>query len=176
MRKGSTEQTWKVALAAVAVIALTMALYVLLVERRSRREEDRLAAARLEEAIAASRTEILQQVRTEIAQEKAEERPGSELLPNAVLQRGEGGALRQVVGPVDSQQARDIAELRKSLAALSQQAEQSSRTLRRDLAALRSEIRGDLAASDKVVSLLLIAMIPLLAQLLFSIWQRRDTK
>jgi len=172
MRKESMEQPWKVALAAVAVIAVSMALYAQLVERRSRREEDRIAAARLEEAIAASRAEIVQQLRTEIARENAAEPPVKELLPNAVLRRGEegeGSALRQVVGSVDSQQAAAIAELRKSLDALSRQTEQSSRALRRDLETLRSEIRRDLDASDKTVSLLLIAMVPLLAQLLYSI-------
>src|SRR5688572_148012 len=115
MQKRSTEQAWKVALAAIALIATAMALYVQLFERRSRQEEERLAAARLEEALAESRvrlrSEILTQLRSEGTGEKSTQPPGDQPLPGAVLRRGESGALEQFVGPLDAQQAQAIAEL-----------------------------------------------------------------
>lgn len=177
MQKRSAEQTWKIALAAIALIATAMALYIQLFERRSRQEEERLAAARLDEALAESRVrlraEILAQLRKEGAGEKSTEAPGDQPLPNAVLRRGESGALEQFVGPMDAQQAREIAQLRESLDALSRQLEQSELARRRDLEELRAEVRRDLNAAGRTVSLLLVAVIPLVAQLLFSVWQPR---
>lgn len=181
MRKRSTEQAWRVALAAVALIATAMALYVQLFERRSRQEEERLAAARLEEALAESRVrlraEILEQLRSEETGEKSTEPPRDQPLPNAVLRRGESGStLEQFVGPLDAQQAQAIAELRKSLDALSRQLEQSELARRRDLEELRAEVRRELEASGKTVSLLLMALVPLVAQLVFSLWQPRSRR
>jgi hypothetical protein len=177
MRKQSTEQAWRVAFAAVAVIATAMALYVQLFERRVRQEHDRRAAARLEEALAESRlrlkTEILTELRAELAKEAAAEprnQQNGQPLPNAVLRRGESGgssALQQIVGPLDSLQ------LRESLDDLSRQTEESDRALRQNVEELRAEIRRDLDAAGRVASLLIAAMIPLIANLLFSIWQPR---
>lgn len=177
MRERSTEQAWRMALAAVALIATAMALYVQLFERRSRQEEERLAAARLEEALAESRVrlraEILAQLRSEGAGEKSAEPPGDQPLPGAVLRRGESGALEQFVGPLDAQQAQAIAELRESLAELSSQLEQAELARRRDLEEMRAEVRRDLDAASKTVSLLLVAVVPLVAQLVFSLWRPR---
>ena len=174
MRKRTPEQRWKIALAAVAVIATAMALYVQLFERKVRQEQDRRAAARLEEALAESRlrlkTEILAELRVELAQEAGAETRDGQPLPDAVLRRGESGgssALQQIVGPLDSLQ------LRESLDDLSRQMEQSDRALRQNVEDLRAEIRRDLEASGRVASLLLAAMIPLVANLLFSIWPPR---
>jgi hypothetical protein len=174
MRKRSPEQRWKVALAAVAVIATAMALYVQLFERTVRQEQDRRAAARLEEALAESRlrlkTEILAELRVELAQEAGSETRSRQPLPDAVLRRGESdgsSALQQIVGPLDSLQ------LRESLDDLSRQMEESDRALRQNVEDLRAEIRRDLVASGRVASLLLAAMIPLVLNLLFSIWPPR---
>jgi hypothetical protein len=175
MQKRSTEQAWKVALAAIALVATVMALYIQLFERRSRQEEERLAAARLEEVLAESRVrlraEILTQLRAE--GEKSTQPPGDQPLPGAVLRRGESGALEQFVGPLDAQQAQAITELRESLDVLSRQLEQSELARRRELEELRADVRRDLDASGRTVSLLLVAVIPLVAQLLFSLWQPR---
>jgi NurA-like 5'-3' nuclease len=174
MQKRSPEQAWKMVFAVVAVIATAMALYVQLFERRVREEQDRRAAARLGEALAESRlrlkTEILAELRAELAEETAAEKKNGQPLPNAVLRRGESGtgsSLQQVVGPLDS------FELRENLDALTRQMEQSDNSLRRDVEELRAEVRRDLGASGKVASLLLAALIPLVANLLFSIWQPR---
>jgi hypothetical protein len=163
-----------VALAAVAVIATAMALYVQLFERTVRQEQDRRAAARLEEALAESRlrlkTEILAELRVELAQEAGSETRSRQPLPDAVLRRGESdgsSALQQIVGPLDSLQ------LRESLDDLSRQMEESDRALRQNVEDLRAEIRRDLVASGRVASLLLAAMIPLVLNLLFSIWPPR---
>jgi hypothetical protein len=174
MRKGSLEQAWRVALAVVAMVATAMALYVQLFERRVREEHDRRAAARLEEALAQSRlrlkNEILAELRADLAKETSAESQKGQPLPDAVLRRGEsgaGGALQQIAGPLDSLQ------LREDLNALSDQTEQSDRVLRQDVEDLRAEVRRDLDASGKVAGLLLVALIPLVANLLFSIWQPR---
>lgn len=174
MRKRSPEQRWKVAFAAVAVIATAMALYVQLFERRVRQEQDRRAAARLEEALAESRlrlkTEILAELRAELAKGEATEPQKGQPLPDAVLRRSESGgssALQQIVGPLDSLQ------LREDLDDLSRQMEQSDRALRQNVEDIRAEIRRDLDAAGRVASLLIAAMIPLVVNLLFSIWPPR---
>lgn len=178
MRIRSMEQAWKVALAAIAAIAMAMALYVHLFERRSRQEEDRLAMARLEDALAESRlrlkAEILAELRAELEKGESGAAPNDGPLPNAVLRRGESGggsALQQVLASGDSREA--LAGLAESLDSLARQTEESDRALRRNLEELRVEIRRDLDASRKVQSLLLVALIPLVANLLFSIWQPR---
>lgn len=176
MRKGFPGQTWKVALAAVSVTALAMALYVQLFERRLELEEDRLAAARLEEALAESRArlkkELLAELRAEVVQ-KTDETEGRPL-PNAVLRRGEAGAsstLQQVLASEGSQEA--LTRVAVSLDVLARQMEESGRAQRRDLEELRAEVRRELEASRKVRSLLLAAVIPLVAQLLFSLARPR---
>ncbi|HSK81603.1 MAG TPA: hypothetical protein VLQ45_34430, partial [Thermoanaerobaculia bacterium] len=71
MQKRFPGSPWKVVLALVALMATAMALYVQLFERKSRLEEDRLSAARLENALGESRlrlkAEILAQLRAELA-------------------------------------------------------------------------------------------------------------
>ena len=174
MRKRSPEQRWRVVLAAVAVIATAMALYVQLFERKVRQEQDRRAAARLEEALAESRlrlkTEILAELRVELAQEAGPEAQKGQPLPGAVLRRSESGgsiALQQIAGPLESHQ------LREDLDDLSRQMEQSDRALRQNVEDIRAEIRRDLDASGRIASLLLAAMIPLVANLLLSLWSPR---
>ncbi len=175
MRKRTSEQTWKVVLAAIAVVATAMALYVQLFERRVREEHDRRAAARLEEALTQSRlrlkNEILAELRAELTRDAASEAPrNAQPLPNAVLRRGESGAssaLQQIAGPLDSLQ------IREDLDALSDQTEQSASALRQDVEDLRAEVRRDLGASGRVASLLLVALVPLVANLLLSIWPPR---
>ncbi len=178
MRKRSLEQAWRVALVVVAVIATAMALYVQLFERRSRQEEDRLAAARLEDALAESRlrlkAEILAELRADLAKEASPEQRKGQPLPNTVLRReesGAGSALQQVLASGGPQGG--LARLAERLDALARETEESDRALRRDLEELRVEIRRDLEASRKVQSLLLIALLPLVANLLLSIWQPR---
>lgn len=178
MPKRSMEQAWKVALTAVALLATAMALYFQLFERRSRQEEDRLTALRLEEALADSRnrlrTEILAQLRADLAKGASTEQGGDQPLPNAVLRRGEsgtGGTLQQFVGPPDSQLL--LVRLQESLDTVSSQMEQSDRALRRDLYVWRVHVQRELDASSKVLSLLLVALVPLVAHFLFSLWQPR---
>lgn len=178
MPKRSMEQAWKVALATVALLATAMALYVQLFERRPRQEEDRLAALRLEEALAESqvrlKAEILAQLRADLAKGTSTQQGGDQPLPNAVLRRGESGTgstLQQFVGPPDSQLL--LVRLQESLDTVSSQMEESDRALRRDLDAWRAHVQRELDASSKVLTLLLIALIPLVAHFLFSLWQPR---
>ena len=174
MQKRSLGSSWKVILATVALLATAMALYLQLFERRSRLEENRLSAARLESALAESRTrlkaEILAELRAELAKEAAPESPGDQPLPNAVLSRresGGGSTLQQVLA-----QSNETALVRfqESLDSLAREMEQSDRAMRRDLEEIRAEVRRDQDVSGKVLSLLLVALIPLVLHLLINLW------
>jgi hypothetical protein len=176
MRKPSLERAGTAALALIAFLAVALALYIQLIERRSRQDADRTSAARLEEELAASRArvEALEKLRAEPTQEVSPGQPGDQLLPNTVLRRGEsgGGALHQVLDPRDAQQAA-LVRLQESLDALERRTAQSDRALRRDLEELRAGVRREQEASGKVQSLLLVALIPLLLHLLTSLRSRR---
>lgn len=180
MRKRLDGPPWKVALALIALLATLMALYVQLFERRSRLEEDRLSAARLEKALDESRlrlkAEILAELREELAKETSTEPTADQPLPNAVLRRSESGggsALQQVR---DFSQEATLARFQESLDSLTRQMEQSDRTVRRDLEELRAELRREQEVSRKVVSLLLAALIPLVLHLLTALWPRGEAK
>ena len=94
----------KAALAAVALVATLMALYVQLFERRSREAEDRIAAARLDGALAESRArlkaEIVAQLLTELTKPEATGQKDDQPRPGTVLRRGEaGGSSALPAGP-----------------------------------------------------------------------------
>jgi hypothetical protein len=172
MRKRSLGRAWKVLLSVVALMATALALYVQIFERRSRQEEDRLAAVRLEEALGAARArlkaEILTELRAELEKGKSTGQPGDQPLPNAVLRRGEtdgGRVLQQVLASADAQEASRV-RFRASLDSLAFQMERSDRALRRDL----EEIRREQDVSGKVLGLLLVALVPLVIHLLASLW------
>jgi hypothetical protein len=175
MQGRAVERTWKTVATAVAVAATLMALYVQLFERRSREEEARLAAARLEDALAASRSrlkaEILAELRAELAREGSRgTSTGGQPIPGAVLRRPESdedGGLGQVVDPRSGQ-------LVGGVRSLSQRMEDADRALRRDLEEFRAATRQELEASRKATTLVLIALIPLVVHLLYSLWRDRE--
>lgn len=173
MQKRSIGPVWKVALAVVAVLATALALYVQLFERRSRQEEHRLAAARLDDALAQSRArlkaEILAELRAELARGEPTGQQGDRPLPNTVLRRresGAGSALQQVGGSPEA----TLAGLQESLDALARQMERSDQALRRDLEEIRAGARREQEVSSTVLSLLLVALVPLVVLLLASLW------
>lgn len=166
------KRSWQMALAVIALIATAMALYVQLSAWRARQEEDRLAAARLEQELEESRsgTEAIEQRRAELAREDAAERPGDQPLPGAVLRRSEnGGSVLQHVHDTQDEQAIVLARLEESLATLALQMERSDQALRRDLEQVRARVQREQAVSNKTLILLLVALIPLVLHLLFSL-------
>jgi len=171
------KHAWKLALALAALAATVMALHVQIFERRSRQEEERLAAARLEQALGEARlrlkAEILAELRAELAKPAAEQ--GDRPLPNAVLRRGESGGrvVQQILGP-DSAQATP-GDLRQGLDALTLQQESSNRATRREIEELRAELRREQEASGKTLGFLLAAVVPLVVHLLASAWPRGST-
>jgi hypothetical protein len=175
MFKRSMGTAWKVVLTLIALIAMAMAFYVQFFEERSRREEDQLAVARLEAALAESRArleaEILAQLRADLARGGPSE-SGDQPLPNAVLRRGEsdGRVLEQVLDSRGSQGAARQA----GYLALARQMEQSDQALRRDINDLRAEVTRERDISGKTLRLLLIALIPVVAHLLFMLWTQGD--
>lgn len=176
MRNRSLEQIWKAALAVIALAAMAMALYVQLFELEARREEDRLSAARLEQALAESRVRLRQEIVAELraGQEGSTdaEEEGSRPLPGVVLRRGESGAsqsLRQVLDSQESQEAA-MTRLQESLDSLARRMEQSDQALRQDVEKLRAQVRREQETSSKSLSFLLIALIPLVIHFLTSLW------
>jgi hypothetical protein len=167
------KQPWKLALALMALTAMAMALYIQSSERRARKEEERLTAARLEAALAESRArvEILERHRAELVKEAAAEQPSDQPLPGAVLRRGESGkgsSLQQVRDFQDEQETA-LVRVQESLDTLALQMERSDQALRRDLEEVRAGVRREQAASRKTLRLLLVALIPLVVHLLISL-------
>ena len=171
------KHAWKLALALVALAATVMALYVQIFERRSRQEEERLSAARLERALGEARlrlkAEILAELRAELAKPAGEQ--GDRPLPNAVLRRGEsGGRVEQQLLAPGSAQATP-GDLQQSLDSLAFQMERNDRATRREVEELRAELRREQEASAKTVGFLLAALVPLVIHLLASAWPRGST-
>jgi hypothetical protein len=158
MQKPSLGQAWRLGLALIALLATATALYVQLFERRSRETDDRLAAARLDEALAASRTrlkaEILSELRAELASGGSPAQPGNQPLPNSVLRRGESGTGSTL------QQLQDLRKAQESTGekVASQPEDDAGVALRRDFDELRAEVRREREVSGRVVSLLLAAL------------------
>lgn len=180
MPNRSLESAWKVALTAVTLLALAMALYLQLLERRALREEERLATLQ-QEALAASEVrqanEDIARLRTDLVEGVVPEPQSDGPLPNAVLRReesGTGSALQQFVGPPDTQQL--LARLQERVDGLSSRMEESDRALRRDLDAWRAQVRRELEAMNRILTALLIALLPLVAHFLVSLWKPRDAE
>ena len=161
-------RAWQVSLAVIALIAMAMALYVQLFERRARQEEDRLAIARLEKELeeSRSRTEAIEQRQ---AEEAAADPAAGQPLPGAVLRRGESGSALQQVRNSQDEQAAALTRLQESVDTLALQMEQSDQALRRDLEQLRAGVRRERGASNKTLTLLLAALVPLVLHLLLSL-------
>ncbi|HEV2856585.1 MAG TPA: hypothetical protein VHC97_27610 [Thermoanaerobaculia bacterium] len=163
MRKRSKRPAWRVALAAIALTATAIALYVQFFERRPSPDEDAPAESPRAESPAPPRAQVQS---TEPPGD-----PGDQPLPDAVLRRsesGRGSALQQVRDSQDAQEAA-LARLQESLDDLALQTERSDQSLRRDLEEIRTEVRREREVSGKVRSLLLAALIPLVLHLLLSL-------
>jgi hypothetical protein len=170
MPKRFPEPLWKTFLTLTALAAAVLALYFQLFELRSRREEARLAASRLERAVEESRvrlkTEILAEIRTEIARADPDGQP----VPDTVLRRREPGqGAPSALGQSFATPARGgpptVASLGRGLEALARRVEESERTLRRDLEDLRAATESESEVSHKVVVLALVALIALASSL-----------
>lgn len=158
---------WSVALAVIALIATALALYVEVFERRPS------PAEALSEPSPGA--EIPAQPRAEAeSPEPPDDSDSDGPLPGAVLRRsesGRGSALEQVR---DDQDVREtLVRLQKSLDNLTLQTDRSNQALRRDLERLQAEVRRERDVSGKVRILLLAALIPLVLNLLASLWPRK---
>lgn len=157
-------------LTVVALAATLVAIYLQVFERRARQEEARLAAVRLDDALAGSRArlraEILAELRAELRKQGDAAAPGTQPLPDTVLRRLEAGG--------DAQEAAVIADLDEALESLARQTEESDRALRRDLEELRAATLREADVSSRITGLLLVALASVVGQLLPSLWPRRD--
>lgn len=183
MGKRPVEEVWRKALTVVALAATVMALYLQIFERRARQEEARLAAVRLDDALAGSRTrlraEILAELRAELRKESNAAEPGTQPIPDTVLRRLEtsgnpGGALGQALNGFRPEEALVIAGLNEALKSLAQQTEESDRALRRDLEELRATTLRESDISSRTTILMLVALISLVGQFLPSLWPSRN--
>jgi flagellar motility protein MotE (MotC chaperone) len=152
----------KVVLALVSLVAMSMALFQLLAP--GARMEDQPSPAVQQQAREESR------LRAEIKQEAAAQPPGDQLLPNAVIRRGESGgrSLQQVLDSQESQEAA-LDRVQENLDRLAGQIEDSNRALRRDVEELRADLQREREASRKTLIFLLVALIPLVIHLLASL-------
>lgn len=174
MRKRPVEQVWRRVLTVFALAATVMALYVQIFERRARQEEARLAAVRLDDALAGSRArlraEILTELRAEIRNDSDAAQPGTQPSPDTVLRLETSGAL----DAFRPQEALVIASLDEALKSLARQTEESNRALRRELEELRAATLRESDVSSKITSLMLVALTSLVGQFLPSLWPRRN--
>lgn len=183
MRK-DPRQAWKNALTLAALAAALAALYLQLFERRAHQEEARLAAVRLDDALAESRArlraEIVAELRAELAGEAdAPDRPGQEPLPDRVLRRLEAveegnRALEQALGPSSSRDALLLARINAALGDLRRQSEEADRALRRDLEELRAAARREADVAAQVTALALAALLCLVGRTLPELWPRAE--
>lgn len=176
------QQAWKNLLTIVALAASLMALYLQIFERRARQEEARLAAVRLDDALAESRTrlrsEILAALRAELSEESPPANPGREPLPDTVLRRLEaggtgGGALEQALGPAASREAL-LARFNGALESLTRQMEEADRVLRRDLEELRAATLREADVASKTLALVLVALVCLVGRAVPELWPRGE--
>ena len=147
------------ALMAIALAATVMALYLQIFERKSRQEEARLAAVRLDDALAESRSrlraEILAELSAELSKEREAARPGTQPVPDTVLRRLEtGGSPREALASDG---------LDEALQSLARQTEESDRALRRELEELRAATLSESDVSSRIASLVLVALVSLIA-------------
>lgn len=180
MRERSLENAWRAALAVIALAAMAMAFYVQFFERRALREEERLSAARLESELADSRARLKAEIVAELATEESTAQQGDQPLPDAVLRRSEsgGGSVLQEVRESQESQEAILARLRERLDSLADRMEQSDRALRRDFEGLRVEVQRERRVAGRTLSLIFVALVPLVIHLLASLWRpgkgRRD--
>lgn len=179
MRRRSFERTGKLVAAVIALTAAAMALYVQLFEVRARQEESRLAALRLENALAESRSrlkaEILAELRADV--ERGGSPPsGNEPIPGSVLRRPEsgGGTAGAPSFALESSLPAPpltLSGLAQGLESLSRQTREADGSLRMDFEEFRAATRRELDATAKAATLTLVALIPLALYLLLSYWR-----
>jgi hypothetical protein len=174
MPKRLLEHRLTTALAAIALVATALALYVQVFEARSRQEEARLSALRLERGLAESRARLKAEILAEIRNELRGELPGTAAslrpLPNTILRRGEpeeatSGNLQQAADPLRSRTPISLAGVDNRLRSLAQRSEEADRALRQDLEELRATTRLESEISRRATSLVLVALIPLVIAL-----------
>lgn len=172
MRHRLGERTWRLTAAAVSLAAAAMALYVQLFEVRLRQEESQLAALRLENALAVSRSRLKAEILAELRAGNggsAADGPATPV-PGAVLRRsasrGSSGTDRPALESTLPSPPLTLSGLAWSLEELSQHTGETDRALRRDLEELRVATRRELDAGEKVTAFTLISVIPLAVLLL----------
>ena len=180
MRERSVERTAKLVAAVIALAAAAMALYVQLFEVRARQEESRLAALRLESALAESRSRLKAEILAELRGDASggdSEPSGDGPVPGSVLRRPESGGedgVRRSLESILPAPPLTLSGVAQGLEALSQQTQETDQGLRRDLEEFRAATRRELDASAKATILTLVALIPLALYLLLSYWFHRE--
>lgn len=179
MQTRSLQQVWRGVVAAVALTATAMALYTHFFEARSRQEEARAAALRLEDALVESRSRLKGEILAELRADLAAGRTGAESaegpLPDAVLRRpgrdeDPSGALRQSLDPTSLGQPLTLGRVAERVESLAIQMDESDRALRRDLESFRAATQRELDASSAARTLVLVALIALVLHLLSAWW------
>ena len=183
MHRQSWQRTWRLATAVVALAAGVMALYVQLFEVQARQEESRLAALRLESALAESRSRLKAEILAELLAGEVKASPNADgnegPAPGAVLRRPESGrsatgAVRPDLEPMLPAPPLTLSGLAVGLQELSQESRETDSALRRDLEEFQAATRRELDAGAKATTLTIVAVILLALFLLLSFWHDTD--
>jgi hypothetical protein len=155
--------SWRAGLLAAALAATVAALYVLVLEGGGGREADRLAAARLEEALGASRERLKAEILAELRSPAPPEGTAGPVA-GSVLRRSETASDRALGQALAS--GGDRAFLAQRLAGVERQLDRAEGSRRRELEELRAELRRTERIQRKALGLLLAAVVLLEAYVL----------
>jgi len=182
----------KLAATAVAVAGTFFAIALKLDELRQNQqklEEAALPLARIEQILDETRTRLVAEVESEVKSQLAELRQPQVTAANSEarlaaleadfeqLQEVQLG-LRQALNPVNPEEVLTIARLNDEVKRLSGSLQRSLDDLANDQEEFQTAVRREIDASDKTLNLVLVVLVPLVLNLLYSFWQdrRREMK
>lgn len=178
MTRRAPELPWRILLISTALAAATLALFLHLFELRSRQQEVRRAADRLERAVAEARVQLREELLAELRAGDARAEPDEEPRAGTVLRRREPAqdarsGLGQSSDPLGRGGAPSLDALARRVAGLAQRTEEAELALRRDLEDLRAATESQADVAREVTTLSLIALLALAGALLLPV-PRRD--
>lgn len=183
----SADYYLKLAATAIAVagtfFAITQKFYELRQDQQ-RLEEAVLPIARIEQILNETRARLAADVESEVNSQIAELRQPQVTEANTQarvaalemefehLQEVQQG-LRQALNPISPEEVLTIARLNDEVKRLSGSLQRSLDDLAEDQEEFQTAVRREIDASDKTLNLVLVVLVPLVLNLLYSFWQDR---
>lgn len=193
-RRPIAEQILKLSGVAVAVAGTLIAVYFNFYEMQDRQLENRVRLEELSHTSEARLASIQDRLERIIRVEVSRHFTALDQLPHGgdpevrakltsletELQQLKDSylGLRQAIDPLQPEEVLTIARLGDEVARLSEEIDELSNDLAGDQSAFQTAVRRELDASDKTLSVVLVVLIPLVLNLLYSFWQdrRKDQK